>query len=299
MYKRILVPLDGSTLAESVLPTAYFWAEKFDAILVFFHVLEAGASKSIHGEHHLSAFEEAKAYLEQVTARRPHKHIRIEMHVHETKQPDVPQSIIAHAGELKTDLIILCAHGSGGLRDMFIGSIAQQVIQRGTIPVYFLRPLPETNRRAPRLDKIVLPLDGTDKHVSTLPTAAEIGKISGALLHLVTVIPTTSTLPANDAQTGLLLPVTMTAMLDLAQRGAHEYLVEVVKGLTKQGIKATGEVRRGDIPSEIIKAGEDADLLIMSTHARVNWDAFWEESVTPRVMARAKVPLLIVRTPRS
>ncbi len=299
MYKRILVPLDGSSLAERVLPSAYFWAEKFDAVLVFFHVLETGTIKSVHGEHHLSAFEEAKVYLEQVTAGRPNKQIQVEMHVHETKQPDVPQSIISHAEELKTDLIILCAHGSGGLRDMFIGSIAQQVIQRGVIPVYFLRPFAEMNGEALELKKIVLPLDGTDKHVSTLPTAAEIGKLTGALLHLVMVVPTTTTLPANDAQSGLLLPVTMTAMLDLAQRGAHEYLVEAVKNLTQQGVKATGEVRRGDIPSEIIKSTDDADLLIMSTHARLNWDAFWEESVTPRVMARAKIPLLIVRTPRS
>ena len=299
MFRRILVPLDGSTLAETVLPAAFLWAETFNTVLVFFHVLESGGTKSIHGETHLSAMDEAKAYLEKVSASRPNHKIKIEIHVHETKQADVPQSIISHAEELKTDLVILCAHGGGGLRDMFIGSIAQQVIQRGTVPVYFLRPLPDYKSKPLQLNKIILPLDGTDKHISTLPAAIEIGKASGARLHLVTVIPTTKTLPANDAQTGLLLPYTMTAMLDLAQRGAKDYLVEAVKGLTQHGIKATGEVRRGDIPTEIINASDDADLLIMSTHARVNWEAFWEESVTPRVMARAKVPMLIVRSPRA
>jgi nucleotide-binding universal stress UspA family protein len=296
MFKRILVPLDGSALAESILPASLYLAERFGAVLVFFHVIEQGGSANIHGERHLADMNEARAYLDMITTRLACPPIICENHVHETKQPDVPQSIIAHAEELHTDLIMLCAHGRGGLRDVFIGSIAQQVIQRGTTPVFFIRQAQGQACRPFSLQKILVPLDGTDKHVSTLPIAMEIARICNATLRLVTVVPTTSTLSADEAGAGLLLPSTMAAVLDLAQRGAKDYLVKSIKGVIAQGVSASGAVMRGDVPSEILKTAEDIDLIIMSTHARVNWDAFWEESVTPKVMTHASVPMLLVRS---
>ncbi len=298
MFKRILVPLDGSRLAETVLLTGNYLSQHCDARLLFFTVIEKGGSASIHGERHLSNIDEAQEYLKQLAARQENPQ-NIEIHVHETEQEHVPRSIIAHAEELKCDLILLCAHGSGGLRDFFIGSIAQQVIQRGNTPVFFLRPefLPEDGTFT-GIKKILVPLDGTDLHTSTLHLAIQIAFKCSALLRFVTVVPTVSTLPADAAQTGLFLPATMTAVLDLAQRGAKDSLIDAVNTALEKGVNASGVVRRGDAALEILKEAERADLIIMSTHARVNWDAFWEESVTPKVMVRSHSAMLLIRSPR-
>ena len=55
MFKRLLVPLDGSRLAESILPPALYFAGQFGATIVLFHVIEAGAPAEVHGERHLTA----------------------------------------------------------------------------------------------------------------------------------------------------------------------------------------------------------------------------------------------------
>jgi nucleotide-binding universal stress UspA family protein len=294
MFKRILVPLDGSKLAEKALPAALYWAQRFNAALIFFHVMEQGGSTSIHGEHHLTGMDEAKAYLERLAESLKQSSIEIERHVHETKQANVPQSIIAHAQELHTDLIVLCAHGSGGLRDIFIGSIAQQVIQRGKTPVFFIRP--EHIRGPFSVQKILVPLDRTEKHVSCLPIAVEVARACGAALRLMNIVATTTTLPPDIASAGIFLPSTMAAVLNLEQDSAFEYLTKVAGDLSTQGISCSGAVVRGDVSSEILAASDESDMIIMSTHARVNWEAFWEESVTPKVMAHANAPMLLLRS---
>ena len=52
MFKRILIPLDGSSLAEMVLPTAVYIAERLQAALILFHVVEKAPPTEMHGQHH-------------------------------------------------------------------------------------------------------------------------------------------------------------------------------------------------------------------------------------------------------
>jgi nucleotide-binding universal stress UspA family protein len=296
MFKRLLVPLDGSQLAESVLPAATYFAECFGATIVLFHALEQGARATIHGERHLLNEDEAETYLGDVAARLARPGLTIETDVHPVKEADIARSIIEHIEELKGDLVLLCAHGSGGLRDMLIGNIAQQVVARGATPVLFVHPRME---RAPAfaIRKILVPLDATPQHEPALPIAEEIARQCDAALHLLTVVPTTGTLSAERAGTGLLLPTTMTAVLDLAQRGAAEYLQSIAARLLAEGVPATAQVARGDVASAILKmAGRaPADLIVLATHGRTNVDAFWSGSVTPKVLARSDVPVLLVR----
>ena len=140
MFKRILVPLDGSNLAEKVLPFARYLAERLQATLILFHVVEKDAPNEIHGQHHLREVAEARAYLDQMAVQLSSAGVSIMQDVHEVQEAGVAQTIRDHAEELQADLIVLCAHGNGGLRDMIFGSIAQQVIRQGTVPVLFIRP---------------------------------------------------------------------------------------------------------------------------------------------------------------
>ncbi len=68
-FQKLLVPLDGSRLAEAVLPVAELLAERLKATVSLLHVLERGAPGTVHGERHLAGIEEANAYLAKVAER--------------------------------------------------------------------------------------------------------------------------------------------------------------------------------------------------------------------------------------
>ena len=249
MFKRMLVPLDGSPLAESVLPAATYLAEHLDATIILFHAIEQGAAPTIHGQRHLQEVNEASAYLDQVVSRITRPGIRIEKNVHPVQEAHVARSIVEHVTELDADLILLCAHGSGGLRGVLVGSIAQQVIQHGTTPVFFIRPTEDRPNPSFQCHKILIPLDSTPNHEPALPVAVELAQEFGAGLDLLTVVPTAGTLSAERAATGMLLPTTTTAVLELAQRDAVEYLAGIRERLAKQGLATSASVARGDPPA--------------------------------------------------
>ena len=297
MFKRFLVPLDGSRLAEAVLPAATLLAERFQATVILFHAIEQDAPATVHGERHLFAADEAATYLDQVAARLAEQGVATEKNVHPVLEARVARSILEHADELNADLILLCAHGRGGWRDVLVGSIAQQVIQRGTTPVFFIRPKAEDVESPFLCRKILLPLDSTPTHEPALPVAQAIAEKCEAGLHLLTVVPTASTLSAERAATGMLLPTTMTAVLELAQRGAVEYLQNVSARMLAEGVPTAATVARGDPPTMILSTAEKqaADLIVMATHGRGNFDAFWSGSVTPKVLSKTNVPVLLVR----
>ncbi len=107
---------------------------------------------------------------------------------------DVAQGIVQHVDELAPDLIVMCTHGSGGLRDVLFGSIAQQVVARGTTPVVLIRPTEEGVAESFTRQRLLVPLDGSPEHEGSLPAAVELGYACPAELHLVFVVPTLSTL---------------------------------------------------------------------------------------------------------
>src|SRR5437868_14772089 len=160
MYRRLLVPLDGSRLAETILAVVERLAAVYRATVVLLHVIERGAPATVHGERHLRTAVEAQTYLEGLAARLSAGGIAVETHAHDVPEGDVARSIVAHAEEGGADLIALCTHGGGGLRDLLVGSIAQQVLRRGTAPVLLTRPNPSggaapfapRRARAPRRD---------------------------------------------------------------------------------------------------------------------------------------------------
>src|SRR3989442_456464 len=114
-YHRILVPLDGSKLAEAVLPVTAALAQCLGAKLVLLHIIEEHAPQTVHGETHLTSPDQAKNYLEGIAGRYADR-VAIEQHVHGTEENNVAQSIARHVSELETDMIALCTHGRSGLR---------------------------------------------------------------------------------------------------------------------------------------------------------------------------------------
>ena len=81
MFKHLLVPLDGSTLAEAALPTAAYFAQTLGAGVTLLHVIERNAPDTVHRERHLTEPGEACDYLGEVRARAFPPEAQVEQHV--------------------------------------------------------------------------------------------------------------------------------------------------------------------------------------------------------------------------
>ena len=92
MFKHILLPLDGSALAESVLPAAEYLARVFGAKITLVHIIEKDGQAMVHGERHLTQPAEAEAYLAQIRQRAFAPETAVSLHVHESAVQDVAHS---------------------------------------------------------------------------------------------------------------------------------------------------------------------------------------------------------------
>lgn len=298
MFENILVPLDGSNLAETALAPAASLATTLGASVVLLHVIEKNAPQEVHHDRHLTKSGEANAYLSSVAARAFPAGVRVETHVHTAEVKDVAASLIEHTGEFNPDLVLMCAHGKSGFRDLIFGGIAQQVLAASQTPLLLLQPK-TFEPRAFIIRRMLVPLDSESLHDDSLPYAEQLAKAYGAELYLLTVIPTLGTLTGEKGATSVLLPTTTKAFLDLKEQAAREHLQAHLEELAKQGYKAKAEVARGDPAAVIAETAETvkADLILLSTHSKAGIDAFWARSVAPNVVKKTKLPLLLIPLP--
>ncbi len=294
-FRQILVPLDGSRLAEVVLPAAAYLAARGHGRVTLLHVLERGAPATVHGEPHLDDPAEAEAYLRSVAARLTAEGVEVGIHVHPNEERDVAQSIAAHVAELGADLVVIATHGSGGLRGFLFGRIAQQVLRRTTVPVLLIKP-PDT-AQAPVVWKTVLvPLDGTREAEAALPYARALAEILAARLHLTRVVPTVATVRGKTSPAATFVPTATAALLDIEQEEASRYLA-AVRDRALAGLAVTLDVRRGDVVDEIAQAAVDssADLVVLSTHGRAGIEGIWSGSTAAKLLSRLDRPFLLIR----
>jgi nucleotide-binding universal stress UspA family protein len=294
MFKHILVPLDGSKLAEVVLPAALSLAEAFKAPITLLHVIEQDASDEVHRDRHLTEAGEAKAYLAETAKRFFPPEIKVKLHVHTSPVADIARSIVDHSSdEIQPDLIILCSHGNSGMHDLFFGNIAQQVAAGSGTPVLLIKP---DGSQPFHLHHILVPLDNESLHDKVLPLAESLAVAYGAELNLLCVIPTLGTLSGEHAAAGNLLPVTATAYLDIAEEIALEHFQAHLDAYKGSKIAVTAEISRGDPAPTIAKTAEmlQVDLILFGTHGRAGMDAFWNRSVTANVARRTHIPLLLI-----
>ena len=295
--QNLLVPLDGSRLAEAVLPPGFATATACGSTVTLLHVIEHQAPKTVHGEPHLHDPAGATRYLDGVSNRFAQSGVPVESHVHPNEGHDVARSIADHADELGADLILLATHGSGGVRDLLFGSIAQQVLQQSTKPVLLVRPehgYPDGFR----YQSIMVPLDGTADSEMVLPMAVMLASRTGARLHLVRVVPTRSTLPGTSGAVATFLPGATSALLEIEGCEARDYLDVLKRRLPDV---TSVEVRRGDVARELARAaaGVGADLIMMSTHGRAGIESYWAGSIAARILSRYSRPLLLMRIPQN
>ncbi len=294
--ERLLLPLDGSGRAEAAVKLAAFLARRLGAELVLLHIVERRPPERVHGEPHLRTAAEAEAYLDRVSARLRELGVAARTHVHAGPEADVAAAIAAHLQEQAGDLIVMSTHGRGGVRGWVLGSIAQQVVRRGC-PVLLVRP--EVPGGPPEgISRVVVPLDGTPTGEAALPLAAAIAAGCGLPVTLLTVVPLVGTIRPEQRPVATFLPAATAAMLDLEAGAAAEYLRAVAARLEPEfGLQVSFEVRRGDPVAEVVKVAERDVLVAMAARGRYGLAGLWEGSVSARVLAASRGPVLLVPAP--
>jgi nucleotide-binding universal stress UspA family protein len=295
MFKHILVPLDGSKLAEAALPAALSLAQTYAAPVTLLHIIEQDAPAEIHQDRHLTEAGEAEAYLAEIAKRIFPPNLKVNLHVHKSPVADVARSIVDHSSdEIQPDLIILSSHGNSGMHDLFFGNIAQAVAAASGVPVLLVKP--DEILTSFQIRHILVPLDNESVHDKALPVAESLAKAYGAEVDLLCVIPTLGTLAGEQAAVSNLLPVTSTAYLDIAEEIAQEHFQEHLDDFKEKNIPATAEIARGDPAQVIARTAETigADLILFGTHGHAGLDAFWNRSVAAGVARRTQIPLLLI-----
>ena len=141
MYNKILVPLDGSPLAETVLPYAEELARAFESQMRLRQVVEppivyAEAGGGIYPVDITPLKEQAERYLTEVDERLEAKGLKCRWVVLE--EP-VAEGILDYAELEEVDLIAMSTHGRSGLGRWLYGSVAQRVLQGATCPILLIR----------------------------------------------------------------------------------------------------------------------------------------------------------------
>ena len=142
MYKRALVPLDGSSVAEAIIPFILDIAGPLDMEVVLLRVVEPIAPMVIEGSRHVEVEDvearrtDAEEYLAPVAVELRNKGVRVESRV---RRGNTTEEIVAAARETGADLIAMSTHGRGGLGRLMFGSVAQAVLGHVDMPVLLMR----------------------------------------------------------------------------------------------------------------------------------------------------------------
>jgi nucleotide-binding universal stress UspA family protein len=145
-FKKVIVPLDGSPLAESVLPMVAELAKKLDLeVLLFrayhipynFYAGDEGYSAVIYDDLIAGVRDEANEYLEKKVAEV--KKLGVEKVAFEIKEGFAGDEIIERARNTPDGLIAMCSHGRSGVRRWVLGSVTETVVRHSSDPVLVLR----------------------------------------------------------------------------------------------------------------------------------------------------------------
>lgn len=295
MFDRILVPLDGSSLAECVLPHVIALAQAFESQVTLLRVLErtaAGQVSSVDpvGWHLRKA--EAESYLDGEAARLQKAGLRTERALLEGQ---AAERIIEFARDRSIDLLILSSHGQSGLSGWNISSIVQKIILRAYVPVMIVRAYQPVSGdlTGARYRRVLVPLDCSRRAECVLSIAATQARFHKAELLVVHVV--------SSPQMPCWAPPTQED-IELASRIIERNRVEASKYLGQLQTRLDVDLQTRVLVSDHVSATlhelveqENVDLVVLSAHGHSGGTKWPYGSVVVNFIGYGTTPLLIVQ----
>lgn len=311
MYSKIIVPLDGSALAEQSLPYARLIA---GSLAVPIELLEAFdvLPPAVHGPSTTYARNRMMAEMRRRT-RQYLGNTQDELAgagyvTSSTALPGVPsQAIVRHVSADPDALVVMSSHGRGGIARWALGSIADKVLNSVPNPILIIRSVAEQKGDEVDFQTVVVPLDGSELAELSLPHAVPIARACGSRIALLSVTHSPDYYRRHMVRPLVgLTPMSGAARESANQRAkedldaANDYLARVQRRLAEDQLGVgeidTRHVQHDDIAQSIIDHAEPGhSLVVMTTHGRRGLGRALMGSVTDRVVRHSTGPVLVVR----
>lgn len=297
MINHILVPLDGSTLAECVLPHVLAIAPVTKARVTLIHVLEhpenrnGGPPIDPLGWHMQK--QEAQAYLEKMVERLQSEGLNARHVIVEGKSAE---GIIDYARAQSVDLIALSTHGRTGLSGWNVSSVVQKVLLRSYRSILLVRAYSTDNLVQAEYKRLFVASDCSTRGEYVLPFAISLAQFHHSRLIMSTVIERPQIiqrLPLSEEDTHLMKQLT-----ELNYKSAMRYHEQINTQLSLKGIDVETHVETADhVISMLHDMVNEAhpDLVMLVAHG-VTGERRWPYgSITNSLIAYGNVPLMIIQ----
>lgn len=295
MIHRALVPVDGSPLAEQALSHAAAVAHAFGSVIHLLRVQEpetgtGGFSDSVSWRLNRA---EAGSYLERLAERLRRSGRQVETSLAEGRAAD---EILKCASDCGADLIVLATHGSTGQSRFRLGGTAQKVISQagGSVLVVRTSDEPGAGLDEARTERILVPLDGSQRAQWALGLSASIARVLRSELLLVHVVDTRQLqgqAPATSDEREL-----ASRVADRDRRLAEEYLGQMEALLAGSGLAVrTLLLDSPNVAETLCQVARDerVSLVAMSAHGSSGAAPWPYGSVADRLIAHGTTPLLV------
>lgn len=300
MFKKILVPLDGSQLAERALKPALTMAQATEGEV---YLLQVTQPQEMLVPHHGGGYaffwpdqaleragDEAKAYLDTVLDTFTDPAVQLHPLL---EQGDPAGMIVDIARNEAVDLIVMSSHGYTGVSRWVLGSTAEKVLRGANCPVLIIRDFMPVR-------SVLVTLDGSPLAEKILDPAFAIAQQFGASVTLLRISHKQETLSHRQvAEVERIEPGMGTAMLETFYRRDEMYLCEVARRYEHTAVPVNCVTLDGNPAERISEVAKEfeIDLIAMSTHGRTGLRRWVYGSITEKILHSLHKSMLIVRPP--
>ncbi len=280
MYERLLVPLDGSELAEGALPFVEELARRFKSEIILLTATEAND----YMERPLRAYLEKRGEEFQSLGLKASPLV---------VKGNAGDEILEFSEQNDVSLIAISTHGRSGISSRWpLGSIASKLVEGSSIPILLVKPEElETMYSERRMKKILVPLDGSSLAEIVLSQVEELAKMMGSEVTLIRVV---------EPIAPMARPFVGSMEEDIrseAGKRATDYLNEKEKELRDKGVAVKSEVLYGEAAETVLKYSEDnsMSLIAQATHGYGGISKWLFGMITSKIVEGSPRPVLLVR----
>lgn len=297
MIKRILVPLDGSALAESTLPHAAALADAFRAQVCLLRVLEPGRIGGLTADSLEMRLQrrEVEAYLEGHATSLRATGATVTVAVNEGR---AAEEIVRRVQEDEVDLVIASTWGQSGPSDFGLGGTARKLVAGGHTSIMLIRPRTSpavgSHIKSVQYGRIVVPVDGSRRADWALCLAASVARNQGSelvMVHVVAVPGAPTRLPPQPLEDRL-----RRQLVKLCRSAAEQYLDDMQCSFQGSDLAIRWKVVVAPrVPDALLQTArtERAGLVVMSAHGASDDTPWPYGSVAADLLSYCDRPLLV------
>lgn len=296
MPHHILIPLDGSSLAENVLPHLIALVRGSEVQASVVRALEQGSAATLSRPPDPFDWQlrkaEAEAYLQSISSRLLNAGLPASVKLLEGK---AAECVIRYAIEENVDLILLSSHGQSGISGWNVSSIVQKIIFRAHTSFMIVRAYQPVSAGLTDLSykRILIPLDGSQRAENVLPTATTLAKAHDALLIIAHVVRQPEmprrTLPSQeDAELA-------SKLTERNRAESDRYLSELTSRFdVKNETRLVINPNISTALHELVE-NEQIDLVVMNAHGYTGGSQWPFGSVATNFIAYGTTPLMVIQ----